>query len=86
MVDWIRCLLTKQVTRVDGSSRKLRVEETPPSECLVLLFKFSLIAVLALTALEIAHLVFLGCWNSEVFGAVTGLVGTVTGIIIGAKR
>jgi hypothetical protein len=83
---WIRRLLTKRVLMHAGSSRKLRVEEIPPSERLVLLFKFSLIAVCALTALEVAHLAFLGSWNSEIFAAITGLVGTVTGIIVGAKK
>lgn len=83
---WIRHLLTKRVTRVSGSSRKLRVEEIPPSERLVMLFQFSLIAIIALTALEIAHLAFLGVWNSEIFAAIMGLVGTVTGMVIGAKK
>ena len=83
---WIRRLLTKRVSIPAGSSRKLRVEEIPPSERLVLLFQFSLIAVFALTALEVAHLAFLGSWNSEIFAAITGLVGTVTGIIVGAKK
>lgn len=86
MRNWIRRLLTKRVNRVSGLGRKLRVEEIPPSERLVLLFQFSLIAMIALTALEIAHLVFLGVWNSEIFAAITGLVGAVTGIIIGAKK
>jgi len=86
MHGWIKRLLTKRVSAPAGSSRKLRVEEIPPSERLVLLFKFSLIAVCALTALEVAHLAFLGSWNSEIFAAITGLVGTVTGIIIGAKK
>lgn len=83
---WIRRLLTKRVTRVSGSSRKLRVEEIPPSERLVMLFQLSLIAIIALTALEIAHLAFLGVWNSEIFAAIMGLVGTVTGVVIGAKK
>ena len=39
-----------------------------------------------MAALEIAHLMFLGSWNSEIFAAITGLVGTVTGIIIGVKK
>jgi len=51
-----------------------------------MLFKFSLIAVCALTALEVAHLAFIGSWNSEIFAAITGLVRTVTGIIIGVKK
>lgn len=86
MSKWIRRLLTKRVTRVSGLGRKLRVEEIPPSERLVMLFQFSLIVIVALTILEVAHLAFLGVWNSEIFAAITGLVGTVTGIIIGAKK
>jgi len=38
MHDWIKRLLTKRVSASAGSSRKLRVEEIPPSERLVLLF------------------------------------------------
>jgi hypothetical protein len=38
-----------------------------------------------LSALEIAHMAFLGSWNSEIFAVITGLGGTVTGIIVGQK-
>ena len=64
----------------------MRIEDIPPSGRLVMLFKFSLIAICAFTALEVAHLAFLGSWSSEVFAAITEPVGTVTGIIIGAKN
>jgi hypothetical protein len=36
-----------------------------------------------LTALEIAHMALLGKWNSEIFSVITGLIGTVSGILIG---
>jgi len=45
-----------------------------------------IIALCAFTALEVAHLAFLGSWSSEVFAAITESVGAVTGIIIGAKN
>jgi tetrahydromethanopterin S-methyltransferase subunit E len=38
-----------------------------------------------LTTLEVAHVIFLGKWNSEVFAAITGLSGTVIGIFMGQK-
>jgi hypothetical protein len=38
-----------------------------------------------LSALEIAHMAFLGAWNSEVFAAITGLIGTISGILISQK-
>jgi hypothetical protein len=36
-----------------------------------------------LSAVEIAHMIFLHSWNSEVFASITGLIGLVTGILIG---
>jgi hypothetical protein len=38
---------------------------------------------ICLSALEIAHMAFLGTWNSEVFAGITGLIGTVSGVLIG---
>jgi len=38
-----------------------------------------------LSALEVAHMAFLGSWNSEVFAAITGLIGTVAGILVGQR-
>jgi hypothetical protein len=40
---------------------------------------------LCLSALEIAHMAFLGKWNSEIFAAITGLIGIVSGIIVAQK-
>jgi hypothetical protein len=60
-------------------------EELPPSERLVLGTKFAIALTLSFTAIEIAHLALLGTWNSEVFAAITGLAGTITGILISQK-
>ena len=38
-----------------------------------------------LTAVEIANLMLLHSWNSEVFAAITGLTGAVMGIFVGQK-
>jgi hypothetical protein len=38
-----------------------------------------------LSALEIAHMAFLGSWSSEIFSVITGLIGLVTGIFVGQK-
>jgi len=40
---------------------------------------------LILSAVEIAHIAFLGEWNSEIFAAATGLIGTVSGILISTR-
>ncbi|MFB0522908.1 MAG: hypothetical protein ACETV1_03995 [Candidatus Bathyarchaeia archaeon] len=82
---WIRKALTKKVLAEEGRSRKLRIKETTPSEKLVLLVEFSIVAIAGLSIIEIVHIVNLGSWNSEVFVAISGLIGTVTGIVIRSK-
>jgi len=37
------------------------------------------------SGLELAHVLLLGSWNSEVFSAITGLSGTISGIFVGQK-
>jgi hypothetical protein len=38
--------------------------------------------VVCLSGLEVAHMAFLGSWSSEIFAAITGLIGTVSGVLI----
>jgi hypothetical protein len=57
----------------------------PPNNSLVIVVQFSLGMVVCLTVLEVVHLIVLGKWNSEVFASITGLIGTVSGIIIGQR-
>jgi hypothetical protein len=78
MADWIRRVLTRRRPRASRA-----VEE--PDERLVYVVKFALGMTGFLTAIEIAHLALLRTWNSEVFAAITGLIGTVSGILIGQK-
>jgi hypothetical protein len=80
MADWIKRALTRKTTDKTAAE-----EEVPPSERLVLGVKFAIALTFSLTALEIAHLALLGTWNSEVFAAITGLAGTITGILISQK-
>ncbi|MEM3626419.1 MAG: hypothetical protein QXZ25_00125 [Candidatus Bathyarchaeia archaeon] len=75
MADWI----TKALTR------RVRQREIPPSQRLVYGVKFALAMTITLSALEVAHLAFTGRWNSEIFAAITGLTGTVGGILIAQK-
>jgi len=80
MADWIKRALTRKTTDKTAAE-----QEVPPSERLVLGVKFAIALTFSLTALEIAHLALLGTWNSEVFAAITGLAGTITGILISQK-
>jgi hypothetical protein len=75
MADWIKKALTRRTQR----------GEIPPDQRLVYGVKFAVAMTLCLSALEIAHLAFLGRWNSEIFAAITGLAGTVSGILIAQK-
>jgi hypothetical protein len=75
MKDWIKKALTKRI----------RQREIPPDPRLVYGVKFTIATTLILSTLEIAHIAFLGKWNSEIFSAITGLSGTVMGISVGQK-
>jgi hypothetical protein len=79
MSDWVKRVLSRRVS-VKGK----KIIELP-NEKLVYAVKFALGMTACLSALEIASMAFLHSWNSEVFAVVAGLVGTVTGIIIGQK-
>ena len=81
MPDWVRRVLTRRIRR----KGKRQVIVLEPNEKLVYAVKFSLGMTACLSALEVASMAFLGKWNSEVFAVITGLVGTVTGILVGQK-
>jgi len=82
MPNWIRKALTRTVAR-KGSRGKTEVIVVQPNEKLVYVVKFAVAMTVCLSALEVAHMAFLATWNSEVFAAITGLVGTISGVLIG---
>ena len=82
MTDWVKRALTRKTTDTTAMNKALDVS---PSERLVLGVKFAIALTFSLTAIEIAHLALLGTWNSEVFATITGLAGTITGILISQK-
>lgn len=67
-----------------GTSRA-SVVIVEPDEKLVYLVKFSIGMTVCLTGLEIAYMAFMHVWNAEIFAAITGLIGTITGIFVGQK-
>jgi len=82
-MDPIRKALTRKISVKRG--RGEQIIEIPPSERLVLGVKFAMTATVCLSALEVAHMAFLGTWSSEIFAAITGLIGTVSGVLISQK-
>lgn len=83
MTDFIKRALTRKLIR--KSRGKQQVIVIRPNEKLVLLVKFSIGMTLCLSGLEIAYMAFLSSWNTEVFAAITGLIGTVSGVLIGQR-
>ena len=79
-MDPIKKALTRKISVKRG--RGQQTIEVTPSERLVLGFKFAMGMTICLSALEVAHMAFLGSWSSEIFAAVSGLIGTVSGVLI----
>jgi len=75
--------IKRALTRKRVQRGKLISEE--PNEKLVLGVKFGIGMTVCLSVLEVAHMAFMGTWNSEIFAAITGLSGTVMGIFVGQK-
>jgi len=82
MQDWVKKALTRRI-RKRGPHGK--VETAEPNEKLVYVVKFGIAMTVCLSALEVAHIAFLGSWSSEIFAGITGLSGTVMGIFVGQK-
>jgi len=61
---------------------KIEVIELPPSARLLYGLYFALVFLVGLIVLEIAHLLILRTWNSEIFAAITGTSGTVVGVFL----
>ncbi len=79
MVDRIKRALTRR------RLQRGHVIEEGPDESLVYVVKFGVGMTACLAAIEIANLVVLHAWNSEVFSAISGLSGMVIGVFIGRK-
>jgi len=83
MTDWVKKALTRKLVK-KGPRGKLEVQELA-NERLVYVVKFSLGIAGCLTLIEVTSIIFLQRWIPEIFPAITGLIGTVTGVIIGQK-
>jgi hypothetical protein len=75
---FIKKALTRTVS-VKGLRGQTKEVEVPPSQHLVLGVQFAIIATLCLTALEIVYILVVEAFNSEIFAAVTLVVGTILG-------
>ena len=85
MTDFVKKALTRRITNNTDLADNTAVLTLEPDERLVLGTKFAIAFTFCLSAIEIANLAILGTWNSEVFAAITGLAGTIMGILISQK-
>jgi len=46
---------------------------------------FAIMALVCLTALEIAHMVVVKAFSSEIFASITGVIGVILGTFFGQK-
>ena len=76
---WVRRALTRE--RIQRG----RVVTEEPDEKLVIVVKFGLAMTGLLSGLELVHILLLGSWNSEIFAAISGLSGTLSGIFVGKR-
>jgi len=81
---WVKQALTGTVA-VKGLRGKTRYVSCPPDPILVYGVYFAISGVIGLIALQIVHVIVLKQWNSEIFSAMTGLIGTIIGIFFGKK-
>ena len=83
MKEQISKLFTKKVLVTSG--QKTRRVEVPPSQTLVYGVIAAIATLVLLTALEVAHMAFLGKFNTEIFASITLVVGTLLGTFFGQK-
>ncbi len=69
--DWVKRALTRKTQR-KGTRSSQKVLVTEPDARIVYRVKFAIGMTACLSAIEVAHLVVLGVWNSEVFASITG--------------
>lgn len=80
-----RILAKKIILPNEGNRKKIKHIIIPPNEHLIIGIIFATTALIMLTTLEIAHLIFLKTWNSEIFAAITSIIGTILGVFISQK-
>jgi hypothetical protein len=76
-------LLTKKVLVKSG--KRMKPVEIPPSQTLVYGILAATVTLVLLVILEIAHMAFMGTFNTEIFATITLIVGALLGTFFGQK-
>ena len=81
MRDFIKRALTRRIP-VKGRRKQIELE---PSTKLVYGMYFAIAALISLTILEAMYIIVLRSFSSEIFSAITGLIGTIVGVFVTSK-
>lgn len=84
MKDFVNKALTKTIT-VKGPRGRAQEVEIPPNQKLVYGMYFAVAALICLTVLEATYIVVVRSFSSEIFAAITLVIGTLLGAFFGQK-
>lgn len=84
MKDFVNKALTKTIT-VKGPRGRIQQVEIPPNQKLVYGMYFAVAALICLTVLEATYIVVVRSFSSEIFAAITLVIGTLLGAFFGQK-
>ena len=84
MRSWLQKAFTRKIL-VEGRRGKTRTKLEVPSPRLILGVEFSIIALVALTVLEVTYIIFIHAFSSEIFAAISLVIGTILGAFFGTK-
>jgi len=84
MRNFVKKALTRTIA-VKGPRGRTEQVEVPPSQKLLYGIYFAMIALLCLTALEVTYILVLRNLSSEIFAAITLVIGTILGAFFGQK-
>jgi len=79
----LRNFIKKALTRKIKLTR--RAVEVEPSLRLVYGMYFAIATLICLTILEVTYILVLRSFSSEIFSAITGLIGTIVGVLLTSK-
>ena len=79
----MRNFIKKALTRKIKLTR--RTVEVEPSLRLVYGMYFAIASVICLTILEATYILVLRSFSSEIFAAITGLIGTIVGVLLTSR-
>lgn len=85
MREWIKRALTRRISVKGPRSKRARQIELEPSKRLVYGMYFAIVALISLAMLEATYILVLRSFSSEIFAAITLVIGTILGAFFGQR-